>query len=86
MANLSVLRTIGTTLISSLNLVDTVCISTERITKNSLGMLEDISSDGRDFTSMSKATHMADRRQNFTENHPELKQTKALKSLLEMEL
>ena len=86
MANLSVFKTIGTTLISSMNLIDTIATKSEAVVSNSLGMLEDISADGKDFTAMSKATHMAERRENFILNHPDLKQTKSLKALLEMEL
>ena len=86
MASINVLRTIGTTLISSLSLVDTIATKSEAVVSNSLGMLEDISADGKDFTAMSKATHMATRREDFAINHPELKQTKTLKALLEMEL
>ena len=72
MANL--LKTLATTVISTSNMVTTIATRSDRIIDNSLGMLEDISANGKDYTTMAKLSDMTRRRQEFIKENSDIKQ------------
>ena len=85
MANL--LKTLATTVISTSNMVTTIATRSDRIIDNSLGMLEDISANGKDYTAMAKLSDMTRRRQEFiTENSDIQEIPPALQAILNMEV
>ena len=85
MANL--LKTLATTVISTSNLITTVAVRTDRIVDNSLGMLEDISSNGKDYTAMSRLSDMTRRRQEFINDNADIKAIPpALQAILDLEV
>ena len=85
MANL--LKTLATTVISTSNLITTVAVRTDRIVDNSLGMLEDISSNGKDYTAMSRLSDMTRRRQEFIKENSDIKAIPpALQAILDLEV
>ena len=85
MANL--LKTFATTVISTSNLITTVAVRTDRIVDNSLGMLEDISSNGKDYTAMSRLSDMTRRRQEFIKENSDIKAIPpALQAILDLEV
>ena len=85
MANL--LKTLTTTVISTSNLITTVAVRTDRIVDNSLGMLEDISSNGKDYTAMSRLSDMTRRRQEFIKENSDIQEIPpALQAILDLEV
>ena len=85
MANL--LKTLATTVISTSNMVTTIAIRSDRIIDNSLGMLEDISANGKDYTAMAKLSDMTRRRQEFIKENSDIQEIPpALQAILNMEV
>ena len=85
MANL--LKTLATTVISTSNLITTVAVRTDRIVDNSLGMLEDISSNGKDYTAMARLSDMTRRRQEFIKENSDIQEIPpALQAILDLEV
>ena len=85
MANL--LKTLATTVISTSNMVTTIATRSDRIIDNSLGMLEDISANGKDYTAMAKLSDMTRRRQEFITENSDIKAIPpALQAILDMEV
>ena len=85
MANL--LKTLATTVISTSNMVTTIATRSDRIIDNSLGMLEDISANGKDYTAMAKLSDMTRRRQEFIKENSDIKAIPpALQAILDMEV
>ena len=85
MANL--LKTLATTVISTSNMVTTIATRSDRIIDNSLGMLEDISANGKDFTAMAKLSDMTRRRQEFIKENSDIQEIPpALQAILNMEV
>ena len=85
MANL--LKTLATTVISTSNMVTTIATRSERIIDNSLGMLEDISANGKDYTAMAKLSDMTRRRQEFIKENSDIQEIPpALQAILNMEV
>ena len=85
MANL--LKTVATTVISTANMVTTIATRSDRIIDNSLGMLEDISANGKDYTAMAKLSDMTRRRQEFITENSDIKAIPpALQAILDLEI
>ena len=85
MANL--LKTLATTVISTSNMVTTIATRSDRIIDNSLGMLEDISANGKDYTAMAKLSDMTRRRQEFITENSDIKAIPpALQAILDLEV
>ena len=85
MANL--LKTLATTVISTSNMVTTIATRSDRIIDNSLGMLEDISANGKDYTAMAKLSDMTRRRQEFIQDNSDIKAiSPALQAILDLEV
>ena len=85
MANL--LKTLATTVISTSNMVTTIATRSDRIIDNSLGMLEDISSNGKDYTAMSRLSDMTRRRQEFIKENSDIQEIPpALQAILDLEV
>ncbi len=85
MANL--LKTLATTVISTSNMVTTIATRSDRIIDNSLGMLEDISANGKDYTAMAKLSDMTRRRQEFINDNADIKAIPpALQAILDLEV
>ena len=85
MANL--LKTVATTVISTANMVTTIATRSDRIIDNSLGMLEDISANGKDYTAMAKLSDMTRRRQEFITENSDIKAIPpALQAILDLEV
>ena len=85
MANL--LKTLATTVISTSNMVTTIATRSDRIVDNSLGMLEDISANGKDYTAMAKLSDMTRRRQEFITENSDIKAIPpALQAILDLEV
>ena len=85
MANL--LKTLATTVISTSNMVTTIATRSDRIIDNSLGMLEDISANGKDYTAMAKLSDMTRRRQEFITENSDIKAIPpALQAILDLEI
>ena len=85
MANL--LKTLATTIISTSNMVTTIATRSDRIIDNSLGMLEDISSNGKDYTAMSRLSDMTRRRQEFIKENSDIQEIPpALQAILDLEV
>ena len=85
MANL--LKTLATTVISTSNMVTTIATRSDRIIDNSLGMLEDISANGKDYTAMAKLSDMTRRRQEFIKENSDIQEIPpALQAILDMEV
>ncbi len=85
MANL--LKTLATTVISTSNMVTTIATRSDRIIDNSLGMLEDISANGKDYTAMAKLSDMTRRRQEFIKENSDIQEIPpALQAILNMEV
>ena len=85
MANL--LKTLATTVISTSNMVTTIATRSDRIIDNSLGMLEDISANGKDYTAMAKLSDMTRRRQEFITENSDIKEIPpALQAILDLEV
>ena len=85
MANL--LKTLATTVISTSNMVTTIATRSDRIIDNSLGMLEDISSNGKDYTAMSRLRDMTRRRQEFIRENADIQEIPpALQAILDLEV
>ena len=83
MANL--LKTLATTVISTSNMVTTIATRSDRIIDNSLGMLEDISANGKDYTAMAKLSDMTRRRQEFITENSDIKAIPpALQAILDL--
>ena len=81
------LKTLTTTVISASNLITTVAVRTDRIVDNSLGMLEDISSNGKDYTAMSRLSDMTRRRQEFIKENSDIQEIPlALQAILDLEV
>ena len=85
MANL--LKTLATTVISTSKMVTTIATRSDRIIDNSLGMLEDISANGKDYTAMAKLSDMTRRRQEFITENSDIKAIPpALQAILDLEV
>ena len=85
MANL--LKTLATTVISTSNMVTTIATRSDRIIDNSLGMLEDISANGKDYTAMAKLSDMTRRRQEFIKENSDIQEIPpALQAILNLEV
>ena len=85
MANL--LKTLATTVISTSNMVTTIATRSDRIIDNSLGMLEDISANGKDYTAMSRLSDMTRRRQEFIKENSDIQEIPpALQAILNLEV
>ncbi len=85
MANL--LKTLATTVISTSNMVTTIATRSDRIIDNSLGMLEDISANGKDYTAMAKLSDMTRRRQEFIKENSDIQEIPpALQAILDLEV
>ena len=85
MANL--LKTLATTVISTSNMVTTIATRSDRIIDNSLGMLEDLSANGKDYTAMAKLSDMTRRRQEFIKENSDIQEIPpALQAILNMEV
>ena len=85
MANL--LKTLASTVISTSNMVTTIATRSDRIIDNSLGMLEDISANGKDYTAMAKLSDMTRRRQEFIKENSDIQEIPpALQAILNMEV
>ena len=85
MANL--LKTLATTVISTSNMVTTIATRSDRIIDNSLGMLEDLSANGKDYTAMAKLSDMTRRRQEFIKENSDIQEIPpALQAILNLEV
>ena len=85
MANL--FKTLATTAISTSNMITTIATRSDRIIDNSLGMLEDISANGKDYTAMAKLSDMTRRRQEFITENSDIKAIPpALQAILDLEV
>ena len=81
------LKFLTTTVISTSNMVTTIATRSDRIIDNSLGMLEDISANGKDYTAMAKLSDMTRRRQEFITENSDIKAIPpALQAILDLEV
>lgn len=81
------LQALLSAVISASNMVNTIAVRSDKILDHSLAMLEDVSANGHDYTSMVKLSDMTRRRQQFLTNNPDLKELpQSLQDILNMEI
>ena len=83
----NVLKTLATTVISTSNMLTTAVTKIDKILDNSLGSIEDLSSNMRDYTRMQRLSDMTTRRRAYLLENPEINQLpQALQDLLNMKI